>query len=104
MRIALLMLLLVARCAGLCAPPGSALRRLALTADTTTSVVRNNAATSLDQSASPKHSNHEAIYETLRTSRERSYEQGRQGCCGKARDYLGGGGPPPGSPWARNSL
>ena len=43
------------------------------------------------------------IRATIAASRARSYEQGRKGCCGKAADYLGSKGPPPGSPWARDA-
>ena len=43
------------------------------------------------------------IRATIAASRARSYEQGRKGCCGKAADYLGSKGPPPGSPWARGA-
>ena len=43
------------------------------------------------------------IRSQLTASRERSYSQGRQGCCGKAADYLGRKGPPPGSPWSRGA-
>ena len=39
----------------------------------------------------------------IRAARERSYAQGRSGCCGKAADHLGRTRPPPGSPWARDS-
>ena len=46
-------------------------------------------------------STYDDISAQLAASRARSYEQGRNGCCGKAADYLGKAGPPPGSPWAR---
>ncbi len=45
---------------------------------------------------------YDAIRELTAASRERSYAQGRQGCCSKASDYLDGGArPPAGSRWSR---
>ena len=48
-----------------------------------------------------KYCKYDDIRDQLAASRARSYEQGRNGCCGKAADYLASTGPPPGSPWAR---
>ena len=50
-----------------------------------------------------KYCKYDAIRVQLAASRARSHAQGRQGCCGKAADYLGATGPPPGSPWARDA-
>ena len=53
--------------------------------------------------ADARYSTYDEIRKTLTASRRRSYEQGRQGCCGKAADHLGVQKPPPGSPWARDA-
>ena len=41
------------------------------------------------------------IRATIAASRTRSREQGRDGCCGKASEYLAPSGPPAGSPWSK---
>ena len=46
---------------------------------------------------------YDEIRSMLAASRARSYEQGRDGCCGKAANHLKADGPPPGSRWARGS-
>ena len=43
----------------------------------------------------------QAIRAMTRAARERSYAQGRDGCCGKAASTLGVASPPAGSPWSR---
>ena len=50
----------------------------------------------------PRYCKYDVIRETLAASRERSYRQGRDGCCSKAADYLGGNEPPADSPWKRS--
>ena len=60
-------------------------------------------AAAASENAAPKYCKYDAIKATLAASRQRSYEQGRQGCCGKAADHLGAGPPPADSPWSRNN-
>jgi hypothetical protein len=54
------------------------------------------------QSAPSTFCKYDAIRELTASARERSYSQGRDGCCSKTSSYLDGDAKPPAtSPWAR---
>ena len=98
-------------------PPLSVLRRLAateqrpplaaasfeLTGEETRDVSGKVVSSGVAQVRPKKYCKFDDIRATLAASRKRSYEQGRNGCCGKAAEYLSGGGPPAGSPWSKKS-
>jgi len=56
-----------------------------------------------EESSKAKYCKFDDIRAMLAASRARSYEQGRDGCCGKAAGHLGQTGAPPGNPWSRQS-